>query len=83
MKDINLFKFLWQFVNKKKFLFATMIIFGIIIEIFETFVSHSFDARIYSNLGSDNFNEYLCFFFILVIFSPILFYILFYTYFVV
>ena len=66
MKEINLFKFLWQFVNKKKFLFASMIIFGIIIEIFGTFVSHLFDAKIYSNLGSDNFNEYLCFFFILI-----------------
>lgn len=66
MKDINLFKFLWQFVNKKKFLFILLVIIVVIIDVIEVFGTQVFNKKIFGSLEIENFNFYLTSFFIFI-----------------
>ena len=66
MQDINLFKFLWQFISKKKLLFIILVICAIVIDSTEFVATNVFNKKIYTNLEANNFNFVLLSFFIIM-----------------
>lgn len=64
--QINLYKFLWKFIIKKKWLFISLVVFILINESINTFGTQHFNKIIFNSLNSGSINFNLLVFYIVV-----------------
>lgn len=55
---LELNRFIWSFISKRKFIFISLALFIVLIEIIETFMAQHYNRQIYTSIGIENINIY-------------------------